>query len=402
MTAAIGQRSIAKAVAYATRPERGAPVRLAWVDALRVYALLAVFVVHTVAPFDPWDHWHIVNAERSRLLGELVLLFAPWLMPLVMMTAGVGAWHSLTHRSNASWIRERAVRVLLPLAVGLVVLVPPQVWLERRLEGRFSGSLLAFYPHLLDGGLYPRGNLAWHHLWFLGHLFVYAVVTLPLFRYLQRPHGHALLQRIARLCGGRGGLLWLSLPLVLERHLLAPFLTGDRVLFADWSNRGLMLAAYVYGFVLAGERWLGEEIDREWPMALVGALASTVMLSAAAWLGILPWHVPAPFTLAYLAFWALYAWGAWSWMVAVVGAGRRWLREETPFVRHGTQVGAAWYLVHQPVIVAVAFVVVQWRLALPAKVASVLVLSAGATILVVEALRRLPWIGAGFGIRARR
>ena len=376
--------------------------RLAWVDALRVYALLAVFVVHVAAPFDPWDRWHVVNAERSPLLGLVVVLFAPWLMPLVMLLAGVGTWHSLGHRANRAWLGERATRILVPLAVGMLVLVPPQVWLERRLEGRFTGSLPAFYPHLLDGGLYPRGNLAWHHLWFLAHLLAYAVLTLPLFRFLQAPRGRRLLRRLARVCSGHGGLLLLSLPLVVERHLLSPFLTGDRVLFADWSNRGLMLAAYVYGFVLGGERRLGEAIDREWPWAAAGALAGTIALGAVALHGIIPSRLPVPFTPGYLAFWALYAWGAWSWMVALLGAARRWLRRETPFVRWGTRVGAAWYLWHQPIVVAAAFVVVQSRLALPAKVAAVLALSLGTTLVVVESLRRLPWIGVPFGIRARR
>ena len=381
-------------------PVSGQP-RLVYVDALRVLALLGVFVVHVCSPFDPWDRWHITNGERSRLFGEVILIMAPWLMPLVMLLAGVGAWHSLQHRSNGIYLRERASRILVPFAVGMLLLVPPQVWLERRLEGRFTGSLLAFYPHFTDG-LYPRGNFSWHHLWFLGHLFAYAVVTLPLFRYLQGPRGHHLLDRIARLCSGPGGLLWLSIPLVIERHLLSPFLTGDRLFFADWSNRGLLLAAYVYGFVLASERWLGAAIDREWRWALGGALASSMVLGLAAWVGLIPARVPRPFTLGYVAFWTFYAWSAWSWMVAILGAGRRWHRTESRALRYGADVGAAWYLVHQPVIVAVAFVVVQWQATLAVKAASLLVLSTGATLVVVEALRRLPVGGALIGIRPRR
>jgi glucan biosynthesis protein C len=374
--------------------------RLPYVDTLRVLALAGVFVVHAVSPFDPWDRWHIQNAERSRLLGEVVLLMAPWLMPLVMLLAGVSAWHALRRRANAAYLRERAARLLLPLAVGMVLLVPPQVWLERRLAGRFDGSLLEFYPHVLEG-VYPRGNFAWHHLWFLAYLLVLAVGTLPLFRFLQGARGHRLLGRIARLCSGPGGLLWLSLPLVLERHLLSPFLTGDRLLFADWSNRGLLPAAYVYGFVLAGERWLGEAIDREWRWALAGALATTTLLGMAAWHGLLPGRVPPPFTVGYLAFWALYAVGAWSWMVAALGMGRRWLHGRSALVRYGSDTGAAFYLVHQPVIVAAAYGVVQWSAPLPAKLGALVVLSLGGTLLVVEALRRLPRVGALFGLRAR-
>ena len=68
----------------------------------------------------------------------------------------------------------------------MLVLVPPQVWLERRLRGEFSGSLLAFYPHYLEG-IYPGGNLSWHHLWFLLFLLVFTLAALPLFVRLRTP-----------------------------------------------------------------------------------------------------------------------------------------------------------------------------------------------------------------------
>jgi glucans biosynthesis protein C len=377
------------------------PPRLVYVDQLRVLALLGVFVVHVCSPFDPWDRWHVTSPDRSRVLGEIVVLMAPWLMPLVMLLAGVSAWYSLAHRANGAYLRERALRVLLPFAAGMVLLVPPQVWIERRMHGQFAGSLWAFYPHFVDG-LYPRGNFSWHHLWFLAHLFAYAVVTLPLFRFLQGERGRALLRRLARLCSGPGGLLWLSLPLVVERHLLSPLLTGDRVLATDWSNRGLLPMAYVYGFVLAGEHWLGEDIDREWRRALAGAALCTAALALAAWHGLIPSRVPPPFTVGYLVVWTIYAFGAWSWLVALLGIGRRWLRTESRFFAYGAETGAAWYLVHQPVIVAVAALVVGWKAPLAVRAAALLVLSFAATLALVEALRRLPVVRALFGFQRGR
>ena len=386
----------------APAPASPAPAaRLVYVDQLRVLALLGVFVVHVASPFNPWDAWHVTSPDRSRVLGEVVALMAPWLMPLVMLLAGVGAWYALAHRSDGAYLRERATRVLLPLAAGIVLLVPPQVWVERRMRGQFDGSLLEFYPHFVDG-IYPSGNFAWHHLWFLGHLFAYAVVTLPLFRFLRGRRGRALLARLGRLCSGPGGLLWLSLPLVVERHLLSPLLTGDRVLASDWHNRGLLPMAYVYGFVLAGERWLGDDVDREWRRALAGAVGCTTVLALAAWHGLIPSRMPRPFTPGYVAVWTLYAFGAWSWMVAVLGMGRRWLRAPSRVLDYGADIGAAWYLVHQPVIVALAWLVVPWDGPLAVRAAALLALSFAATLAVVEALRRLPGVRALFGLRGAR
>jgi glucan biosynthesis protein C len=372
--------------------------RLLYVDQLRVIAVAGVFLIHVCEVFNPFDEWHIANAERSRLAGEVTVIMAPWVMPLFMLLAGVSAWYSLRRRTNSGYLRERVLRVLLPLAIGTLVLVPPQVYLERRLRGQFDGSFWQFLPHFFDG-IYPRGNLSWHHLWFLGHLFAYSLLALPLFRYLQRPAGVAQLRRIARVCGGPAGLVWLALPLILERQLLWGLFPERHMLTSDWSNHALLFVAYVYGFVLAGEVRLGEAIDRQWSGALVLALASSVLLIAGTWVGQLPQHVPPPYTLAYLTLWTLYALAAWAWMVAMLGIGRRWLSHDNSLVRYSRGLGYSWYIVHQPVIIVVAFVVVQTRASIGVKFSVLLVLSLAGTLVAAELLHRLPLIGRIVGAK---
>src|SRR5581483_11250750 len=108
--------------------------RLHYVDNLRILAIMLVFVAHVCEVFNPWDEWHITNGVRSRVAGEMTALVAPWLMPLVMLLSGVGAWYSLRTRSNGAYLRERTLRLLLPLTVGTLVLVSPQVYMERVLR----------------------------------------------------------------------------------------------------------------------------------------------------------------------------------------------------------------------------------------------------------------------------
>jgi glucans biosynthesis protein C len=370
--------------------------RLIYVDQLRMLAVAGVFLIHVCEVFNPFDDWHIANAERSRLAGEVAVTMAPWIMPLFMLLAGVSAWYSLERRGNAAYIRERIVRVLFPLIAGTLLLVPPQVYLERRLRGQFDGSFLAFLPHFFHG-IYPQGNFSWHHLWFLGHLFAYSILAIPLFRYLQKPVGRARLRKLARVCGGRGGLLWLALPLVVERQLLWGLFPERHMLTSDWSNHALLFVAYFYGFVLAGEPRLGRAIDEQWLKALALALASTALLIAGTWVGRLPEHVPPPYTFEYLALWTMYALAAWAWMVAVLGIGRRWLRRDNAALRYARRLGYAWYLVHQPVIIGIAFVVVQSRGSLAVKFSIVLIGSLAGTLIGAELLRRLPMIGRILG-----
>ena len=372
--------------------------RLVYVDWLRLFAVAGVFVIHVCEVFNPWDEWHITNQPRSRVLGEVVVLMAPWIMPLFMLLAGVGAWFSLAGRSNRRYLAERVTRVLLPLVVGTLLLVPVQVWLERRWRGQFSGSLLAFYPHFFDG-IYPRGNLSWHHLWFLAHLFAYSIIALPLFRYLHSSRGHGPLLWLARFTGGPGGLLWLGLPLLLERTLLWGMFPERHMLGSDWSNHALLFVAYVYGFILAGEPWLGRQIDEQWPRALAAGIASTASLVILTWLDVVPFRLPAAYSPPYLAFWMLYAIGAWSWMVAILGIGRHILRAENGLLRYGRDIGYGWYLIHQPMIVAVAYFVVPWHTNVATKVAVLFTASLVGTLLLSELLRRVKPLRVVFGIR---
>ena len=387
----------------ATRPsarnERVAPnARLTYVDWLRVLAVGGVFLIHVCEVFNPWDEWHITNEVRSRVLGEVVVLMAPWLMPLLMLLAGVSAWFSLMSRTNGRYLLERITRVLVPLVLGTLLLVPVQVWLERRWRGQFHGSLLAFYPRFFEG-IYPRGNLSWHHLWFLAHLFAYSIIALPLFRYLSSSRGHHRLRWLARISGGPGGLFWLSLPLLLERSLLWGLFPERHMLGSDWSNHALLFIAYVYGFILAGEPWLGARIDAEWPRALVAGVASTSSLVILTWMDIVPFRLPAAYSVPYLAFWTLYAIGAWSWMVAVLGVARRLLRAEDAALRYGREIGYGWYLAHQPVIVAVAVLVVPWHASVPAKAGILLAVSFAGTLGITELLRRVQPLGLALGMR---
>jgi glucans biosynthesis protein C len=357
------------------------------IDWLRVLGICAVLVIHVGEVFNPWDEWHVANPERSRLAGEVVVFFAPWIMPLMFLLAGWSAWYALERRPAGRFARERLVRIGIPLVLGVLLLVPPQVYLERRLRGQFTGSLVAFYPHFFDG-LYPTGNFSWHHLWFLGHLLVYSLVALPLFRWWRTERGRSQLARVARWCAGPVGLLWLAAPLVLERHALWWLLPAKAALTVDWANHAILLVAYVYGYMLAAEPAFVADVDRQWKSAALFAVAMSAALWAMAWRGLLPGGIPEPYSTGYLAFWSIYGVGAWAWVVFVVGAARRVRWRDPPLFHWARDRSYAWYLVHQPVVVAAAVAVIPTRLSLGAKIAAVSALSVVGTVLATETLTR--------------
>jgi fucose 4-O-acetylase-like acetyltransferase len=358
-------------------------VRRADLEWLRVAAMVTVFVAHAAHVFTPWHPWHIQNAERSQGLAQLTLFVWPWVMPLFMLLAGAGAWFSLSRRSDPQFRRERTMRLLLPFVIGTLVLIPPQIWVERLAQGRFEGSLFRFYPRFFEC-CYPRGNLAAGHLWFIAYLWAYSLALVPVLRRLSRPPGSRHVAALARMVTRPGGVLLLAVPLVLTQLALRGAFPQSFDFVRDWANHAILVLAYVYGFLLFSERDLQAAVDRQWQLALpVAAAASAALALYAARMGDTA-APPTPYSIAYFAFWTVFGVAGACWMVVWIGFTRRFLRAMPQALAHASQRLFPIYLLHQTVIVLVAYLVVQWPLGVLPKFVALLALSFTVTVALAE------------------
>ncbi len=174
------------------------------IDALRILATLLLIIYHTGQLFNPSDRWHIQNLELSQFFTHFLGFINQWHMPLFFLLAGSSTYLALQRRTSGQYIGERVKRLFFPLLIGVLVVIPPQLYIERiatwvptRLSPiNFSGSFWQFYPHAFEC-CYNEGNLSYHHLWFVAYLFVYSLFLLPLLLYLRRPAGRAFLKKLA-------------------------------------------------------------------------------------------------------------------------------------------------------------------------------------------------------------
>ena len=145
-------------------------VRRHELDWLRVLAFLLLIFFHSGMPYVMFS-WHINNVETSQGLSHLWSFFHNWRMPLLFMVSGAGIWYAFGRRTSGQFVKERFVRLILPLIFGVLVIVPPQVYLERLAQGVHFDSYIDFYPHFFDGHIFAGGNFTPNHLWFLYTLF---------------------------------------------------------------------------------------------------------------------------------------------------------------------------------------------------------------------------------------
>lgn len=164
------------------------------------------------------------------------------------------------------------------------------------------------------------------------------------------------MERLARLAERRGGLLLFVVPLALARFALQPYFQHDH----DWAGFIYMLLFFVYGYILFSDKRFTRAIRLNWLPALLLGFASFFYLAWASATGVLyEWLGSSTSTWFYLSWFAMSL-NSWSWSVFVLYIGMRFLNSRNRWLDYGQQAIVPFFLLHQPVIVVIAYFVVQW------------------------------------------
>lgn len=217
-------------------------------DWLRVIVFGLLIFYHVGMFFVPWG-WHVKNNEIYDWLRWPMLFLNQWRLPILFVISGMGTFYALGKRSMGKFVWERFLRLGIPLVVGMILIVPPQVYFERLVEGAFSGSYWEYFTTVAFDGVYPEGNLSWHHLWFLPYLLVFSWVLAPLFVYL-RKHKTRFIEWVKHLIQKTWGIYLFVIPLYLVESLVEPFFPITHALVDDWFNFIFSIILFFYGFVL--------------------------------------------------------------------------------------------------------------------------------------------------------
>ena len=387
------------------------PKRLHYLDWLQVLAILGVFLFHAVHPFDNLTNWHIKNAQKSILATFYTGFFNLWGMPFFFLMAGATSWFSLRRRTVGHYIRERVSRLLIPFIVGTIVLTPIQAYFEARHKGWWEGdSILEFIfsaearnyfftvynPIAFSPELFADLG---YHLWFVGFLFFYSLIALPIFTWLKGDTGAALVSPMAHITRWRGGLLIFTIPLILIGFLFQPFLSG----YTGWASFLYLFVFFIFGYILiADERFL-DAIRRDLWIHLVLGIACTVFFfSVAAGVPIWDWLV-APGTLGFYISWIAWGFNSWCWSMVMMSIGIRYLNFSNRWLQYGREGSYPFYFFHQPVIIFIAFYVVQWEINVPLKMLVVVIGSFSLTLGIYELLvQRIDPIRRLFGMKPKK
>jgi len=380
--------------------------RLHYLDWLRVLAILGVIVFHAVHPFDHIE-WHIKDPEPSVPVTLLIVSLYPWGMPLFFLISGASSWFALKRRTGRQYASERVTRLLIPFLAGSLILTPIMAFFETKHLGLYLGSftnfilspevIRLFYTEFHPLSFNPQVFAALgYHLWFLGFLFAFSLIALPFFLWLRGDSGRRLIGWLGWLCGKRGGLMLFLIPLILIQILLRPTYPSEH----DWAGFATMLTFFVTGYLLYSDERLTRAVRRDWPFALVLGLSTTALIlwSTLSGIGSSPSNLSSDLDL--VVQWSTIAVNGWAWSFVVLSMGMRRLDFRNRWLEYCQAAVMPMFLLHQPVIIAIAYYVVQWETGILVKLPVVLLGSLAVTLAIYEGLiKRIGPLRSFFGIK---
>ncbi len=344
------------------------------IDNLRNLTILLLFPVHTFMIWNDFGSRFYIWEGENKILSTFIVLVNPWFMPLLFVIAGISARYALENRTVKEFMKQRFWKLMVPFLAGMVILVPFQTLYARKYFQGYEGGILEnwkyFFTHFTDLTGYD-GAFTPGHLWFILFLFIISVTALGLFHFIPYKKTGAFVEKMPVYA-----VIFLFIPVWLMYYL------GN---FGGFSL-GKNLALYLAGYYVLGNDTIIDKLERnlKW---LAGLFLLTETVSAAVY-----------YKYSYYGdLWVNFT--GWVSVLAVLAAGKKFLNKKTGFTEYFNRASYPVYILHQSILVALAYYVVQTEIPLPAEAFLICAGSFLLTILSYHIIGAVPILRKTAGIR---
>jgi peptidoglycan/LPS O-acetylase OafA/YrhL len=337
------------------------PIRRYDIDALRIYAVILLIIFHTAMLFAFGTPYFIQNADLSVEMLIFVFVVNIFHMPLFFFLAGMSTSYSLNFRTGKEYLKERLRRILIPLILGILIVIPPIVYFERRAwwsatrynSENFNGTFIEFYPLFFEIGTFD-----YYHLWFIAYLFIFSLVALKLFLRWKKDEGKQKISSMAEKFGKGKKIFLFSLPLIIFNVSLRWIFPGISKLFIDdLANVLSYLSIFIFGFLIVSDSRFEKSIDRNKKVALTLAIITSFIVII--FLG--PGYDPFGNPVGYAIYWTSFSFSGWCWLIAIYGYGKKYLTKQNSYINYLSKIALPMYIIHLTVIIMIGFYVLQWE-----------------------------------------
>ena len=313
----------------------------------------------------------------------------------------MSTYYSLNFRTGKEYLKERVKRIVIPLILGILIVIPPIVyfarlawWSDTRYyPTNFNGTFIEFYPLFFE-----IGTIDYYHLWFIAYLSIFSLVALPLFLRLKKDKGKQQISSIANKYGKGKKIFLFALPLIIINVSLRWIFPGFSKLFIDdLANVLSYLTIFIFGFLIIGDIRFENSVDRNKKLATVLAIVTSFFVII--FLG--PGYDPFGNPIGYAIYWTLFSFNGWCWLIAIYGYGRKYLTKQNSLISYLSKIALPMYIIHLTVIIMIGFYVLQWEAHWGVKFLVITASSLFITILLCELIKTNNVTRFIFGMRPK-
>ncbi|MBA6292775.1 acyltransferase [Colwellia sp. MB3u-70] len=337
-------------------------VRLSELDWLRVILIFAVFLHHVCMPFNG-DNWHIMNNDSSKVLDDIMVYFEQFRLPVLFFISGVGSVILLSKVTVVKFIKDKFLRLFIPLLIGSLLVIPPQIYIENIVDMQ---SYWQEYPALAL-------KFETNHLWFIEYLFVFFLLAIPLNKLFSSSLGTSIINFLQKLSKHKIGLYLLVILLIIIKVYFSLTFPSE-----DKKIENLSSSAFYFFFFIAGMLFVRSKViwqaiyDQRFYNLMLLVLSSVLFYS----------YYYSPDLSEYMSldmrwsiWWLVCCLVAWSAFLTILGYAQLYFTKTPKWLSLSNELIYPFYIFHQTVIVVIGFYVITWQAPISLKVISLFALS---------------------------
>ncbi len=202
------------------------------IDWLRVIAIGLLLIYHIAITYQPWAMFiaFIRSDELWTSLWNPMTMLNVWRIPILFYVSGMGLFFAMRKRKWTELLLERTKRILVPFLFGIIAITPLHMFVFQK----YYKMTLSYFPHT-------------GHLWFLGNIFMYVLLLLPVVLLLKKYQDNQLKTLFTRLFSNPLGLMAINVLFIVEVLLVKPQLFA---MYAEtWHGFFIGFLAFFFGYI---------------------------------------------------------------------------------------------------------------------------------------------------------
>jgi len=290
----------------------------------------------------------IKNSELNWGFTWFVTVMDFWLMPLLFLLAGMLNWYVIERINHREYFREKFIRLFVPFIAGMLLIVPPQAYIasisapDQKL-GYFK-FLKNYVTNLGDLTGY-FGSFTPAHLWFVLYLFIIYLLAFPGMLTIKKSMKKPLFKKIAKYMSSPWIFILLFIPMTCIEAIPSP----------GGKNPIYYLFIFLLGFFICCDSSFQKTINRI-KLDIFIFLAVFIPI----WCVVIFFNRGAePWSAAAVAIAFMKNLAVLLALLMVIAYGKKYLSFENKLLHYLKEATLPIYILHQTVMIVVAFFVVN-------------------------------------------